>query len=201
MMKNLVELVLDNSEVVVDQFTESDWVKDIPIVGNAFKLMAAHKELKNSMFNAKVTKFLSSLHETGITQRAEFTNFFMANSDEKARVGQSVMLSVDNMNDLEKCHVLANWFAAYIGENITESEFRRGCDVISKLFIDDLLDFISGKHEYSLLETLIGTDLVRIEGGLIIDEEISSIEAVVSTFGNKFRSVMSSISESSKLYS
>lgn len=201
MKKNLVELVLDNSEVVADQFIESDWVKDIPIVGNVFKLMAAHEELKNSIFNAKVNKFLNSLHETGITHRIEFTNFFMENSAEKVRVGQSVMLSIDNINDLEKCHILANWFAAYIGENITQVEFRRGCDVISKLFVDDLLDFISGKHEYNLLEMLIGTDLVRVEGGLMIDEEISSIDAVVSPFGNKFRNVMSSISGSSKLYS
>ncbi|MGR5131594.1 hypothetical protein [Vibrio alfacsensis] len=191
--RNLVEVMLENSESIADQFVESEWVKDIPVVGTAFKLMAAKEELKNSMFNAKVTKFLDSLNQTGITERAEFTSFFLDNSREKERVGQAVMLAVDNMNDLEKCHLLANWFAAYIGEHISQSEFRRGCDVISKQFIDDLLDFVSGDYEYLLLESLIGTDLVRVEGGLMLDDDMSTVEAVVSSFGHKFRETLSKI--------
>ncbi|MEL0630387.1 hypothetical protein [Psychromonas aquatilis] len=189
--KNLIEVVLDNSEVALDQLVESGWVKDIPVVGSAFKLMSASKELKNSMFNAKVSKFIESLEETGVTDRTDFISFFAKNSEESVRVGQSVMLTIDNMNDLEKCSILSRWFAAYILEKISQQEFRRGCDVIAKLFADDLADFINDDYSYPLLELLIGTDLVKVEGGLI-DDDVSSIEAVISDFGRTFKVVLNS---------
>ncbi|MCB9250729.1 MAG: hypothetical protein H6613_20420 [Ignavibacteriales bacterium] len=61
--KEILELTLENSEVVIDQLMNNNLLKDIPFVGNAFKIANIVKDFRDRIYITKLAKFIFALDE------------------------------------------------------------------------------------------------------------------------------------------
>jgi len=122
----LLEAVLENTEVVADQFISNNLVKDIPFVGTALKACKAVADVRDKLFLAKISRFITELDLVPPETREALIEKMKKHSDEAKKVGEAVLFSIDKASDLEKPEIIAKIFLAYITNQISVVPFRKG---------------------------------------------------------------------------
>lgn len=188
--KHFLEALLENGEVFVDKLMESDVVKDFPVLGTALKICKAGSNLRDYIFAAKIHKFITSLRSVSPDLRAKFKKKIVDNPEERKRVGEFVLLTIDKISDLEKPEIIAKIFLAYMDGHLTADELRRIVEAIDLAFIADLKVFLhtsrpSEKSKEAYLLYLTRSGLTEIVAGKTIDE-IGEIYFEFSRLGKNF---------------
>ncbi len=186
----LLEAVLENTEVIVDQFISNDLVKDIPLVGTALKSCKAVADIRDKLFLAKISRFLTELNSVRPEVKEVLKGKMTNNPEEAKKVGEVVLLVLDKMSDLEKPEILAKVFLAYIYDQVTFDDLRRITEAVTQAFVDDLRtlidkDSIPDKSQEAYLRYLTSTGLTEIVSKESYDEA-GNLYYELTELGRKF---------------
>lgn len=186
----LLEAALENTEVVVDQLISNDLIKDIPLVGTALKACKAVADIRDKLFLAKISRFLTELNSVRPEIKEDLKGKMTNNTEEARRIGEVVLLVLDKVSDLEKPEILAKIFLAYIENQVTFDDFRRITEAVSQAFVDDLRtlvdkDSVPSKSQETYLGYLTSTGLTEIVSGKTFDEA-GNLYYELTKLGHKF---------------
>lgn len=129
---SLKELSTDISEAVLDEAIDDGLLKDIPIFGSLSKLKTAFGTIRDHIFTKKVAYFLLALSKVPEQKRVAFLTSVAARGEER-RVGETLLLLIDRLDNYDRAELLARVFAAFIGERLSMDEFRRLARVVEQL--------------------------------------------------------------------
>lgn len=167
--ENLSSLGADIAEVGLDTLLKNGFLKDLPVVGIIFKSLHAAKNIHDRMFIAKVARFMLSLKDVSEKDRERFKERLMQDPKFKKKVGETLCLVLERLDDVDKPEILARVFKAYLADKIGFSDFRRLASAIDIAFIDDLREFaeIQVKHtghkrHYDFEDNLVRAGLFKI---------------------------------------
>lgn len=186
----LLEAALENTEVVVDQLISNDLIKDISLVGTALKACKAVADIRDKLFLAKISRFLTELNSVRPEIKEDLKGKMTNNTEEARRIGEVVLLVLDKVSDLEKPEILAKIFLAYIENQVTFDDFRRITEAVSQAFVDDLRtlvdkDSVPSKSQETYLGYLTSTGLTEIVSGKTFDEA-GNLYYELTKLGHKF---------------
>lgn len=189
--KKIIEVVLESSEVALDQLIENQFLKDFPVVGTALKLINATKSIRDRIFAAKIFRFIQKVNSVSETEKQELLSKALKNADEAKKIGEVILLTLEKISDTDKCDLIAYLFVSYISSKLSNEDFRRFCEIVDKVFTDDLFRFV-GKDDIPgryfgkyTLSRLSGTTLVELKSSAKLDAS-DKIDFKLSTDGKKF---------------
>lgn len=166
----LADISEDITEVILDSLLDEGVLKDLPVVGTIVKVFKGAMNIRDRVFVAKVDRFLFQVSKIPLEKRLLFKE--KLNADEKLRrkLGLTLTLLLDRLDDIEKPDFVAWCFSAYLNDNITYETFRRIASAIDIAFLDDLkaicrddIDLDTDGTIY--LSNLSKTPLVDFKGG------------------------------------
>jgi hypothetical protein len=135
---NSAQVLTDLSEVGLDSLLNEGIVRDIPILSNIVELAKAGISIRDWLFARKVASFLCGLQKTSSEQREAFCQKLQQNSNLRKRLGETLILLLERLDNLDKPQLLAKAFEAYMKEEITLEMFQRIASAIDIAFIEDL---------------------------------------------------------------
>ena len=165
----LTDIVLELSEIGLDQLLDEGLIRDLPVVGVIAKIFKAGLDIRDRIFLAKVAKFLFKLKEVPEEHRTSFKKRICEDPNFKRKVGQTLVLLLERLDDFKKPDIVGKCFACYLSNKITFPEFRRISSAIELAFIDDLNELLGERLEKCSFvidskENLVRTGLTRIQG-------------------------------------
>lgn len=169
--RNFLEAFLEGGEAIIDLATENEAVKAVPVIGTAVKLLKGMDDMRSRALAAKLTKFLTEPALQSETIRAKLRAGISTSDEEARKVGESLLLVLDRMTDMDKPSLLAKVFVAYLDEVISESELRRIAQALNAAFIDDLLalqdwdESLHPKYGNEWKQLLAGSGLTQVVTG------------------------------------
>lgn len=140
--KEFLEAALENFEAVVDALTDNEMVKAIPVVGTAIKLLRGARDMRDRFFAAKLSRFIEDLDSVSARTKCKIRERLASNPDDARKVGETALIVVERVVAIEKAHLIAVLFLAYVDRQLTAGEFRRLCSAVDQAFLDDLTDFL-----------------------------------------------------------
>ena len=197
---NSVELGGEITELTIDQFIDNDLLKEIPFFSIFYKSLKTVQGLREALFAMKVYKFITEFGRIKQKEKEKLLNKITSDKREKIKVGQTLIMILEKIDDLDKMQIIANLFAAYIKLEITKSEFIQLCSIVQNAYLDYLLLFAKKKSYDDLsldiqsnlssfgLMTPIVNDLKSMYGSsVIIENNDYMIVYVVSSIGMKMK--------------
>ncbi|AIM60332.1 hypothetical protein IX49_07265 [Cellulophaga lytica] len=205
---SLIETLTDDSlefsgeivELTIDQFIDNGLLKDIPFFSVFYKSLKTVQGIRDALFAMKIYKFIKEFNEIKNNEKNNFIVKISSNTKERIKVGQTLIMILEKIDELEKTQMIAKVFAAYLKEEINRSEFSQICSIIEKSFIDDLYSFVkmekyddisievqSSLSSLGLMIPII-QDLKSMYGeSVIIENNRNMIVYVTSKIGIKIR--------------
>jgi hypothetical protein len=189
-VRNAIEILSEGAEVVIDQGLKDGLLKDIPFVGMVAKSIDVASSIRDKLFASKIVRFLEAIEEIGEEEKAKLREKMRSSSEEAGKVGEVVILTIEQATDSDKSDIVANVFLAYTAGIIAADELRRICDTVDKAFVDDLVELttihnLAKKTDLPVLARLRNTGLVDTFGGEKIGE-IGKQYTRASKLGHKF---------------
>jgi len=107
-------------------------------------------------------------------------------------VGETVVLLLDRLGDIDKTHVIAKVFIAYAFGYVKAADFQRIVHAVDQAILHDLLQLLATSHNIGkkapstarFLQALYPSGLTRMVGGKTINT-IGELYFEVSPLGNK----------------
>lgn len=167
---SIKELSADLVEAILDQSVGDGLIKDIPILGSLAKLQTAFGAVRDHIFTKKVAYFLLALAKVPDEQRTNFLTS-VAKRGEERKVGETLLVLIDRLDNYDRAELLAKVFASFINERLTMDEFRRLARVVEQIppgSTSALRTFYSPHHQGietggEFLTQFAGLGLVTIE--------------------------------------
>jgi len=145
----LINITTELTEVSIDSLLQDGILKDIPIIGTLIGLTRIGVSVRDKLFLKKVLLFLYQLKDIPGEKRQSFIEKINSENKFKTKVGESIMLLVDKINDYSKADYLGKLFGATIEGKIDYATFLKLANVIDKCYIPDLDNLIPIYQENS----------------------------------------------------
>ncbi|MCI0560266.1 MAG: hypothetical protein MN733_17405 [Nitrososphaera sp.] len=132
------ELLGELGEFEIDAFLDDGLIKEIPVIRTFLAFWKSSITLKDRLFLRKVASFIAA---TPRFSSAEINHFMIEHWSDKAkaqRLGATVLLVLERLDDLEKPAMLARVFAAFVRGHINSDAFRRLAAGIDRSSVEDL---------------------------------------------------------------
>jgi len=186
-----LEAALTSGEVVADALMRGDVLADVPIIGTAFKLLKAADNIRDRAFATKLSRFLLALADISEDARKRLKEKVRNSAEEAKKVGETLLLILDRITDLDKPTLLSHLFLAYVDGVVTGDDLRRLTQAVDAAFADDLqklleLHRLPEKSQEPWMQYLAASGLTRIVGGETY-EEIGKVFYEVAPLGNRLR--------------
>ncbi len=185
----IIEAALENAEALIDAVTDNEILKSIPVVGTALKVIKGAGDIRDRLFAAKIMTFLNALENVAPDLKEKIRQRVSENADESRKVGETVLLLIDRLADLDKADIIAKVFIAYAYGHLKPAEFQRVTQAVDQAFVSDL--FLrthnlpkKGPSQEIFMQSLYPSGLTKIVGGKTSDT-VGEFYFEVSTLGNK----------------
>ena len=132
---SLRDLTVGIAEAALDQFLDAGIVKDIPILGTLIRLRTSIGLVRDHVFTKKVARFFIGLSEIDPAERSRFLKGIQERH-ETQKLGETLLLLLDRLDDFAKPDLLAKVFRAYIQQGFDLTTFRRLAAVVDRLPLD-----------------------------------------------------------------
>ncbi len=191
----LNEIGYDIAEIAFDSLLDDGILKDLPIIGTIVKVFKGAMDIRDRIFIVKVARFLFHLTGTPFEHRQSFKQKINEEPKLKRRLGESLVLLLDRLDDLEKTDFMAKCFAAYLAGNISFDQFRRLAVALDMAFVDDLKTICRDnveEEEGIYLANLSRTGLVEFRASGVEGtwNEMGTIRYSLSPLGRLFVDIM-----------
>ena len=205
---SLYETLTDNSaelsgeiiELTIDQFVDNDFLKEIPFFSIFYKSLKTVQGLSEALFAMKIYKFIKEFERVKQKDKEKILSKIASDREEKIKIGQTLIMIIDKITDLDKTQFISNLFAAYLKSKITKSEFIQLCSIIQNAFLDYLLLFNNMKSyndlsyeiqsnlsSYGLMIPIVNDLKTMYGSSVIIEKNNYRIVYVVSKIGMKMK--------------
>nr|WP_319570391.1 hypothetical protein [uncultured Draconibacterium sp.] len=176
---NSLEMIGEITELTIDQFIDNDFLKEIPFFSVFYKSFKTVQGIRESLFAMKVYKFLKEFEQIKKTDKDLFIDKISEDKKERIKVGQTLIMILDKIDELDKTQIIANIFVGYLKSELTKSELTQFCSIIEKAFIDDIISF-SKMTGYNDLPKDVQVNLSALGLMAPIIQEANSIYGVSS---------------------
>ena len=137
----LAGIASDGLELGLDAFLDDGILKDIPVVGTAFKILKAGASIKDAFFKQKLYTFLRALGQVSVNERLKFIKRMDVDPNYKANVGEKLLVVIDRLDDIEKARLLADALAGHIQDRYDYKAFCALASAIDRIIITYAHDF------------------------------------------------------------
>lgn len=98
-------------------------------------------------------KFLTSIEKVSKKSKDKIRKKVRNNPEEGRKVGETLLLLIDRMSEIDKAEIIARVFVAYVDEYINFYEFKRLVDAIDQAFLDDVKKLLDTKDLVDLMKS------------------------------------------------
>lgn len=162
---NLKDFAKEIGEITIDSILKDGFVRDIPIINTISSFLDVGFRIKERIFAKKIIKFLSQLEDTTSSERGEVIKEIESKQSYGSKVGESLILIIEKMDDLEKPTIMGNLFLSLIKREIDYETFLRLSTTLLRIFTPDLYSlktFYEGENIADLqLQNLSNVGLIK----------------------------------------
>lgn len=174
-VNKFLEASLEGAEVIADSLIDNEIVKSIPVVGTALKVISGSRDLRNKIFFAKIQRFIEEIESISASDRLQFKGKIVSDNNLMITVGESALLVLDKLSDLQKAEMLGFYFACLLSGLLDQYQFKRVAAAVDTAFIDDLDRFLSwsvdeGLSQESYMEALLSSGITVLSAGQTWDD-------------------------------
>nr|VFK37075.1 MAG: hypothetical protein BECKSD772F_GA0070984_10102 [Candidatus Kentron sp. SD]VFK48966.1 MAG: hypothetical protein BECKSD772E_GA0070983_11521 [Candidatus Kentron sp. SD] len=167
---SILEAALETSEVGADILTDDQVLSGIPVFGTVFNSLKTTNTIRDRIFAAKLSQFIAETNARTAEKKREYREKLKADPDASRRVGETLLLVLENLTDMDKPRLLGRVFIAYLEDAITVEELKRLSQAIQVAFMDDLARLLNAEgspagSQEPWMESLLPLGLVRAAGG------------------------------------
>ncbi|MDN3656822.1 hypothetical protein QWZ08_14340 [Ferruginibacter paludis] len=138
----LTNLTSGITEVGIDGLLENGILKDLPIVSSIISATKIGIAIKERIFLKKVLSFLYQVKDIPINERQKFIEKITGDDKYKTKVGESLLLILDKLNDYTKAELIGKLFAASIKGEIDYNTFLKLSNIIDRCYVPDLHNLV-----------------------------------------------------------
>jgi hypothetical protein len=135
---HLSEIAVEAYEAVFDMVLEEGFIQNIPIFGSLYKGGKALLSIKDQYFVKKVFRFLCEIKDVAVEKRLEFIRELEEESDVAQSAGETLVMLIDRLDNLEKPIILGRLLKAKAEGYIDLLKFLRLSSIVEKAFMPDL---------------------------------------------------------------
>ncbi|HXT39612.1 MAG TPA: hypothetical protein VN887_06270 [Candidatus Angelobacter sp.] len=190
------DLAVDWSEFGLDILLDDGLLKDAPMIGSVVKFCTISKTIRDRIFLGKVCDFMRACPRFSDSEKEKFVREQLSDQTKANRLGHTLVLILDKLDDLCKPLMLARFFTGFVRGEIGWEDFRRLASAIDIGFVDDLTEFASLSNPSVermrvLYPNLVRTGLVGLKGPRTPGQGgISQISYQVTELGKLFQKSM-----------
>lgn len=137
--ENLKDILVEGSEITLDSFLTDCILKEIPFFGTLYKGYKATIGIRESIFAKKVFHFLIELKDIPKVKREEFIKKLDNDSKYQSKVGEKLIILIEQLDDIDKPKIIGKLFKATINSEIDYEMFLRLSLIVNKSFLPDLI--------------------------------------------------------------
>jgi hypothetical protein len=158
-----LEIALGIGEASLDQILDEGLLRDVPVLGTVCGMARLAKSIPDRIFLAKLSRFVKAIEMISPEERIAFRRKLERDPKTLRRVGETLVLVLNKLDDMDKPELLGKAFRAYVRGVITYEQFRRLSAAIDASLVSDLQQFGTEvtSVDQSLLEHLASTGLAR----------------------------------------
>jgi len=134
----LLEAALENAEAVVDTLVDSEVLSSLPVVGTAVKMCQAFDHIRNRILAAKLYRLLDGLGELTEDEKQKWRKRVAESPEESRKVGETLLLVIDRMTDMDKPELLGILFLACLDAVIDGEQFCRLARAVDVAYLPDI---------------------------------------------------------------
>ncbi len=120
---SLEKLTSDILEVGIDQLITEGILREIPVIKSIFNITKIGLNINDKILTKKLLIFLFQIHSIPNEKRVKFIHRLEENKEFNSKVGESLLLIIDKIDDFEKPRIVGNLFRATIEGKITYQAF------------------------------------------------------------------------------
>jgi len=189
----IVEASLENIEAVADLVIDNDILRSIPVVGTLLKVIRGTADIRDRLFAAKLLTFLKSIGAVSASAKEKIRERVAESPEEARKVGETLVLLLDRLADIDKTEIIAKVFLAYAYGYIKSGDFQRVAHAIDQAILSDLQILLTsyshdtGKRPPSsepFMQALYPSGLTKMVAGKTI-ETLGQFFFEVSPTGNR----------------
>lgn len=134
----LPDVVEELGEKLLDSLLDDGVVKEIPIVRFIVASYKTGVGVRDHLFARKITEFLANLNAVPFERREAFRHRMEEDPKQRKRVGESLVLILDRLDDTEKPVLVARAFEAFIEEQLDFTDLKRAAAIVDRTQVADL---------------------------------------------------------------
>lgn len=195
-LKDLADRLIDASEILLDSGIPNGLIKEIPIISTIYSFGRVGIAIRDRIFIKKLLRFLIEISKVSEKEREEFGQKMEADKEFSHKVGETLIITLDRLDNINKSEYLAKLFNSVIKKRITYDTFLGLSYALDKAIISDIslmVDYYKrGKvliGDNSIWQRLFSTGLTNFDVGvsqaILITESGSSSSFAPSFYPNK----------------
>ena len=135
------DFMVDLSQFELRALLGDDVLKEVPFIKGVVALFKIPLAIRDQLFLRKVAGFFAACPRFTDTEKEAFVREHLNDPQKSNKLGESLVLILDRLDDLEKPQMLAKMFAAFVQGKIGFDIFRRLAKAIDAGSIEDLREF------------------------------------------------------------
>jgi hypothetical protein len=200
--KSLKEPLSDIIEALLDTMTENEFVRNLPVVGWLLKSVSAVDNIKTKFLVSKILYFINGMSNVSEEELLAFENKQLSDQKSIDKFYESLLISIDRLNHLDKSTIISSLFKSLIHGKINEAFFLRSVNIVESIYIEDLKEYKTGRlvFTYTEIHEKANINQTYLSFGLLISHIVTQNNAtqrvhqeaelrfhyVYSSFGRKF---------------
>jgi hypothetical protein len=180
---DLAKILVDAVEVTLDAAFQDGLFRDIPVVSIIVGLGKTSLVIRDRIFLKKLLRFLRTAAEVPANERDAFTSKLDEDPTFRKRVGETLIVIIDRLDDLDKASILAKVFNAYVQGKLDFSTFTRLVAAIDRAHIADTQSLLAYYSEIqtglsgddSLWERLYSAGLSNLDVNVTVDHDFMNV--------------------------
>ena len=139
-----VDAFANFGEVAIDSLLDEGVVRDVPIVGTLVGLARTGLAVRDRLFLRKVWRFMIEQRSFSARERGEFKQKLVEDPEHRKKVGETLFVLLDRLDDLAKSTLVGRAFAAYLRGDVDFLNFQRLAKAIDRVILIEDLNELSG---------------------------------------------------------
>jgi hypothetical protein len=119
----------------------ADAVSGLPVVSSAIALLNVKDTFRDKILLSKLEKFVSGVGPMSPKEKEQMA-LRLHDPDEARRIGEMLLLTLDNLTEMDKATMLGEIFAAFVRNTLDAEQLRRLIRAVDVAFLDDLNEFV-----------------------------------------------------------
>lgn len=152
LFEQTTDIGIDFLEMALDEVTDNEFVKDIPVVGTIIKLGKAAITINDRRMIKKMLIFVREINNSNLSEEELQTHYEKLEKDPKEaqKELEYIIAILDKQIEYEKSKLHAKLYIAYLKRNIDWARFNCFSDILDRLVLYDLdtLRDIYDKYSY-----------------------------------------------------